>query len=750
MKFWIGALLLAAVASLVLAGRAWAAEQAWRDQAKSPDERAAALVGAMSLAEKFQLLRSSMPGLNPNRPADAIIAAGHVPGIARLGLPALRETDASLGVANLRNQREGDVATALPSGLALAATFDPQLAYEGGAMIGSEARAKRFNVMLAGGVNLVREPRNGRAFEYLSEDPLLSGVMAGEQVRGIQSNRIVSTVKHFALNDQETGRHVLDVKIGEAAARESDLLAFQIAIERGRPGSVMTAYNKVNGAYASQNRWLLTDVLKRDWRFAGWVMSDWGNVHSVDAINAGLDQQSGEEIDGFRGHGIPFGKPLMAALDEGRVAPARIDEAVRRYAHALFASGAFDQETLQPAPIDYEANARVAERQAEQAIVLLRNEGGVLPLADDVRSIALIGGHADIGVLSGGGSSQVRPVGGPALEVVPSKGGGAGFISKVYHPSSPLKALKARYPQADIRFADGSDPAAAAALARGAQVAIVMVEEWRTEARDVPSLALPDNQDALVNAVAAANPRTVVVLQTGGPVLLPWAPRVPAILQAWYPGQRGAEALVSVLSGRVNPSGRLPVTFPASEAQLPRPQLDGMAAILAHPELDADAQPLPAFTVDYDIDGSNVGHRWFALKGHAPAYPFGFGLSYTSFEQGGLSVTGGDTVVAKARVTNRGQRAGIATPQFYAWVAARGGPPVPRLIGWARVDLKPGESREVSITADPRLLAEFDTSLPGWRIKGGEVPVTLADHAPLKPDNGQRASAMLNARTLAP
>jgi len=233
-----------------------------------PDARATALVHAMTLDEKLQLVRSSMPIMMRNRPSDAIIAAGYVAGLPRLGIPPLRETDASLGVSNMLNMRRNDEATALPSGLAMAASFDPELVYRAGAMIGSEARAKGFNVMLAGGVNLVREPRGGRAFEYAGEDPLLAGTIAGEQIRGVQSNGIVSTVKHFALNDQETGRNVLNVRIGEAAARESDLLAFELAIERGQPGSVMTAYNKVNGDYASENKWLLTDVLRHDGAFA--------------------------------------------------------------------------------------------------------------------------------------------------------------------------------------------------------------------------------------------------------------------------------------------------------------------------------------------------------------------------------------------------------------------------------------------------------------------------------------------------
>jgi len=238
--------------------------------------RADALVKQMTLDEKITYLHGLFPPNTKPAPADMIPSAGYVPGVPRLKIPALRESDASLGVANQVEQRKGDTATALPSGLALAASFEPKLAYESGAMIGSEARAKTFNVLLAGGVNLTRDPWGGRNFEYLGEDPLLAGEMAGASIRGVQSNHIVSTIKHFALNPQETGRHVVDARIGEADLRESDLLAFQIAIEKGQPASVMCAYNKVGGDWACENDFLLNKVLKRDWNYPGWVMSDWG------------------------------------------------------------------------------------------------------------------------------------------------------------------------------------------------------------------------------------------------------------------------------------------------------------------------------------------------------------------------------------------------------------------------------------------------------------------------------------------
>jgi len=722
-----------------------ASENVWLQQELPPAVRAAALVAELTQEEKLQLVYGHMPMLMRKRPDDAVMAAGYVTGVPRLGIPPLRETDASLGVANLLNMRRDDVATALPSALSLASSWDPELAYATGAMIGSEARAKRFNVMLAGGVNLAREPRNGRNFEYLGEDPLLAGILAGESIRGVQSNGIVSTVKHFAFNNQEIGRSVLSARIGEAPARESELLAFQLAIERGRPGSVMAAYNRVNGQYSSENDWLLNKVLKGDWAYPGWVMSDWGGVHStVAAALGGLDQQSGAELD----KQPFFGAPLKLAIEQGAVPQARLDDMVRRILHGLIASGAFDRPADTAEPIDYAANAAVAERAAEQGTVLLKNDGGLLPLSAKLKSIAVIGGHADVGVLSGGGSTQVRPVGGPALEIRLKSGPAAMFARRTYYPSSPLKAIQARFPQAQVGYADGSDLAAAEALARKVDVVLVFGEEWRTEAQDNLGLGLDGEQDALVAAMARANPRTVVILQTGGAVLMPWLSRVPAVLQAWYPGQRGGEAIASVLSGAVNPSGRLPLSFPASLDQLPRPQLDGSD----DDQLNANAtyavvQNAKPFEVDYDIDGANLGYRWYALKGHRPLFPFGHGLSYTRFDYSKLRVTGGETIRARLTVRNRGKRAGIATPQVYAMVAVRGGPPVPRLIGWQRVGLKPGERREVEIVADPRLLAEYDTELPGWRIRGGEVRVSVGDNAG---DIRLETSARLEAAVLKP
>ncbi|WP_294054502.1 beta-glucosidase [Sphingomonas sp.] len=712
--------------------------------------RARAIVAKMSLDEKIALLHGLFPPRAAGKTQNELIqAAGHIDGIPRLGVPLVRESDASLGVANQIEQRKGDVATALPSSLATAASFDPEVARAGGAMIGSEARSKRFNVLLAGGVNLTRDPWGGRNFEYLGEDPLLAGTMAGAHIQGIQSNKIVSTIKHFALNAQETGRMVLDARIDEAALRESDLLAFEIAIEQGKPGSVMCAYNKVNGDWACENDFLLNQVLKRDWGYRGWVMSDWGAVHTtVKAANAGLDQQSGQELDS----GMYFSpEALKPAIESGQVPIARIDDMVVRYLTGLIETGAYD--TPMPATSetpDYTAHADVAQRAAEAGIVLLKNEGGILPLAASAKRIVVIGGAADLGVLSGGGSSQVRGVGGAPIEIPLSTGGSASFARITYHASSPLKALQAALPGVAVEFVDGRNLSQVAERAAAADLAIVFATQWATEADDVPDLRLPSHQDALIAAVAAAQPNTVAVLETGGPVLMPWLGQVKAVVQAWYPGQRGGEAIANILTGKVNPSGRLPITFPAAASQPVRPApvgLDRLSALEAQAAADpgaAGGHVLQSFPVEYP-EGSDVGYRWYAKQGLKPLFPFGHGLSYTSFAYRNPVVTGGKRLSVTFEVVNTGAREGADVPQLYVSRDGSGKPM--RLAGFQRVTLTPGEVRKVTLVAEPRILADYDTRLPGWRVGGGRYNVAIAHDSA---DRTMMLEANLDAATMKP
>ncbi|MDA3914258.1 glycoside hydrolase family 3 protein, partial [Oleiagrimonas sp.] len=473
-----------------------AATQPWMNTTLSADQRASLLEAHMTQAQKFRLIRSNYGSTHNGlpMPKGALGSAGYVPAVPSLGIPALQETDAGLGVAKPHPGGEG--ATAMPSGLASAATWDPHIEYAGGAMIGDEAHRKGFDVMLAGGVDLVREPRNGRNFEYAGEDPLLAGTMVASVVRGIQSRHVISTVKHYAVNDQETARTTISSELNKAAMRESDLLAFRIAVTEGHPGAVMCSYNRVNGTYTCQDPFLLNRVLKQDWGFKGWVMSDWGAVHStVQAANAGLDQESAaREFD----KEIYFGKPLQSAIADGKVQQSRVDDMVHRILRSMFAVGVFDHPPRKR-PIDFAADTRVAQKTEEAGAVLLANHDHLLPLSTHLQHIVLIGTHADKGVLSGGGSSTVRPPGGNVV-----KGGVPGQWpgTPMYLPSAPLAAIRKLAPGADVQFDSGSHPAAAARAAAGADVAVVFVHQWEAESFDRPTLALPGNQDALVAAVA--------------------------------------------------------------------------------------------------------------------------------------------------------------------------------------------------------------------------------------------------------
>jgi len=670
------------------------------------------------------------------KPAGSIGSAGYVAGIPRLGVPALQETDAELGVANPGNVRPGDTATAMPSDLALASTWDVALARRQGEAVGAEARAKGFNVLLGGTANLIRDPRGGRNFEYFSEDPLLTGLMAGSMIAGAQSRGLISTTKHFALNAQETDRVVLDARIDPAAMRESDLLAFEIAIERGRPGAVMCAYNQVNGRYSCENDWLLNEVLKTDWRYPYFVMSDWGAVHStVRAAMAGLDQESGEQLDTQNF----FGRPLAEAVAKGEVPEARLDDMVRRILTSIFAHGLAD-ETSAADPADFAASDRVALAIEREGAVLLKNQG-LLPLPADARRLVVIGAHADRGVPSGGGSSQVVPRGGIAFKEQIGRN-----RAMIFDPGSPLGAIRRQFPHARVDFDDGSIPERAAKAAAGADAVILFVDQWMTEGADAPSLKLPGDQDHLVQAVTRANPRTVVVLETGGPVLMPWLAHTAAVLEAWYPGQRGGEAIADILSGATDPSGRLPVTFPLSEQQLPHPKIQGDANGAPSGPVGRGGHYGVIFTAVYD-EGAAVGYKWFFERGERPLFPFGFGLSYAKFDLSDLAVNvSGAEVTASATVRNSSDRAGAAIPQFYVSGPKDAHIPL-RLADWARVDLKPGETRRVTVSIDPRLLATFDEAARRWRIRAGAYRLTAGFDSE---DRGSAASFELQSATLPP
>ena len=583
--------------------------QAWMDPSLDPDARADLMIHEMTLDEKIQLVHGAGWGVLRN---GAPVApehnggAGFVPGIPRLHLPDINLADSAVGVRMAALQSR--YATLLPSVIGLSASWDPDAAFLYGSVIGRELRAMGFNMSIGGGMDLIREPRNGRNFEYSSEDPILAGTMVGQLARGVQSNHIMGDIKHYVLNDQETGRNTLNAELDTRALRETDLLAFQIAITMAHPAGVMCSYNRVNGDYACENDYTLNQVLKHDWGFKGFVLSDWGGTHStVKAALAGLDQdQPGD--DNF------FSEPLKQAVLSGQVPQGRLDDMVHRIVRSMFATGVIDQPPTPRSVVDPFRGRDDAQKIEEESAVLLENTGGILPLsAAKTHSIAVIGGHADVGVLSGGGSAQVDSPGGNAVD---PKMGASVWGKAIYFPSSPLRYIREQAaPGAAITYDPGTDLAAAAKAASSAQLAIVFVTQWMSEGEDSATLSLPDNQDALVSAVAAANPNTIVVLENGGPISMPWAPSVKAVLESWYPGIGGGQAIADILFGRVNPSGKLPVTLAASDADLPHPQVTGLTPRTGNNGADAGAgrnqahRPSPSTTTSKAWRSATAGSR---------------------------------------------------------------------------------------------------------------------------------------------
>ena len=688
------------------------------EQSADPDDRAREVEKQLTDDERFGLISSLMVHVftpegnvrDPRVPEDVPQIAGWVRGVPRLGVPDLLITDAALGITNPAGGRPGDTATAMPSGLALGATFNRRLARETGVVLGREAKERGFNVLCGGSMNLVRDLHNGRNFEYLSEDPLLTGQIAAETVIGTQSIGVISLLKHLSLNASETNKFWLDAVIDPAAHRESDLLAFEIAIALAEPGSIMAAYNKVNGEYSSGNSTLLNDIVKGAFGFTGWVMSDWRAVYSWKFADFGLDQHSGAQLDEKEW----FDEPLRAALEAGEFSRERLSDMVRRILRSIFAVGADDEKGP---PSDRAAHAEVALETARQAIVLLKNEGGLLPLSDRVSTIAVIGGHADKGVPAGGGSSLTVPEGGfPVEDILGGDGPLSRLRREVFHPSAPLGHLRRLLPETSFTFDPALTPAAAAVAASRADVAIVFAPSIESEGFDSADRSLPYGHDAVIAAVAAANPNTIVVLETGNPPLMPWLGDVPVVLEAWYGGQEGGRAIAEVLTGAVNPGGRLPVTFPASDDQL----------VFASVPNFGEPWGTPA-TIEYR-EGSDVGYRHHAKHGHQPFFAFGHGLSYTTFAYTAASFAAdGPRVSATVSVTNTGDRRGSEVVQLYT--TSLDGAVRQRLLDYERVELEPGESVAVVLTADPRVLADFDREGDGWRVRGGEYGFAIGRSA---------------------
>ena len=678
----------------------------WLDIERGPDERAALALAQMTQDEKVQLVHG-VEAYGPKAPAQWNGGAGFVPGIARLKLPDLNMADSTVGVT--RGAMRGRYSTLMPAAIAEASAWDRQLSYDYGALIGRELRAEGYNVSLAGGSNLMREPRNGRTFEYRGEDPLLTGTLVAQAIRGLQDQHVIGDIKHYALNDQETGREIGNVLIDYKAARESDLLAFEIGVKEGEPGMVMCAYNKVNGDWACENDELLNRTLKGEWGFKGFVLSDWSATHSTTkAMRNGLDQeQPGAEH---------YGEALKQAIAEGQVPQARLDDAVRRILRTMFALGVVDDPPRQRV-VDIYTGFEISQRIAEAGSVLLKNSG-VLPLPR-AGTIAIIGAHADVGVLTGGGSGQVDPPGGNAVKVPKGLGG-------IWYPSSPLKALTAAAPGVSFIFDEGTDPAHAAQVAAKADIAIVFAAQSASEGVDAKTLSLPADQDALIAAVSAANQRSVVVLETGGPVLMPWVDNVGGVVEVWYPGARGGEAIARLLLGEANFSGKLPITFPRSEADLPVATIAGTGlkrVPVDDPTLPAGRRrwALPDFDIPYP-QGAKVGYKWYDAMNKAPLFAFGHGLSYTTYAYSKLNVTPSEITFT---VTNTGTHAGSETAQVYAALPPSKRSAPQQLVGWTNVTLAAGEAKTVTVKIEALLLSVYDAKARRWVQPKGRYEIRV-------------------------
>jgi beta-glucosidase len=678
--------------------------------------RADTLVSKMTLDEKLQFIHSeyamsAVPGGG----------AGYIQGVPRLGIPDLNMVDSATGSGSTSQP-----STTFPATIALAASWDRRLSSDFGRHVAIELRAQGFGMGLGGGTNLAREPRGGRLFEYLGEDPVLAGEMLAERTDGTQREKVIATIKHYAGNEQEHNRGGGNSQIDERTLRELYLLPFEIAAKRAQPGSVMCSYNRLNGAYACENSHLLNDVLKNDWRFEGQVQSDWGATHSTaNAINAGLDE---EEDVGSTVYLTPTA--VRQAIASGSVSTARLDDMVRRKLYVMIRTGVMDDPPKGGTPIDFAGANAFAQAVSEQSMVLLKNDNNQLPLsAGSLSRIVVIGGHADAAVLTGGGSGNTRdPVTGAFAGCGGLTFGTSTGCSWWTNPwlklNTPIvAAIRALAPSAQVSFAGNSDQQSpfrtytqqeinqAAALAAGSDVAIVVVAQPAGEDfGDLQSLSLanPSNQDALVSAVAHANPRTIVVVESGNPVLMPWKDSVAAIVEAWYPGEGGGNAIANVLFGRVNPSGKLPVTFPVRDQDTPTWGQSGAF------------EPDPVYAEKLDM-----GYRWYDAKNITPMFEFGYGLSYTHFSYSGLSVNHrpDGSIDVSFMVRNDGRMAGAEVPQVYLGVPYSDEPPR-RLVGWEKIGLNPGEARHVRVTVTPRMQSVWDTTRNGWRyVPGGTVYV---------------------------
>jgi len=683
---WIAAAILIAFAFLPALLRAAHAPEA-REQsagaalshAAAVEARVDALVKRMTLDEKIQLIGGTPDGF-------------HTHAIPRLGIPSLKMSDGPMGLRN------DEPSAAFPAGIALAATWDRQMALRMGQAMGLEARARGVHILLAPGINIQRIAIGGRNFEFYGEDPYLAGETAVQFIRGVQSEGVIATVKHFVANNQEYQRGTIDAEISERALHEIYLPAFKAAMQEGHAWAVMAAYNRVNGTHCAENKVLLTDILKKRWGFRGLVMSDWGATHKgVEAALAGLDLE------------MPHPKfmnaqTLLPAIQSGEVAESVINDKVRRILRAAIAMHFFDRpQEKADLPRYSGASSRVALEGAREGIVLLKNQDHLLPLDPSrVHSIAVFGPNANPAVTGGGGSSHVVPF--RATSVLQG-------LDDFAEPNIRVDYIPFAYSAGANSAASRSDFRAEAALAARDDVAVVCVGfSAKTESEGADrTFSLPPGQNQLIEAVAHANPRTIVVLNSGGAVdMTGWIEKIGALMEAWYPGQEGGRAVAEILLGIVDPSGKLPATFERHWGDA--------AADRNYPGKNGK--------VVYR-EGIFVGYRYFDHAGVKPLFPFGYGLSYTTFAYSDLNVApDGTGERVSFEIRNTGSRVGAEIAEIYVH---EDHPPVPRppkeLKQFVRVSLAPGEAKHVQVDLPRSAFAYYDTSIHGWKTAPGSYEV---------------------------
>ena len=648
--------------------------------AKDWDARARDLVGQMTLGEKIQELHG-ISDTNHYR---------YVPPIPRLVIPAFHIANGPAGVGPAGDTPQRP-ATALPAPILMAASWDAPLIGDYGVIIGREAKDLDEDLMESPDINIARVPQNGRTFEAFGEDPYLVSRMSVAEIQGIQSQGIIANVKHYAVNNQEMNRLKINAIVDERTLHEIYLPAFEASVKEGKVASLMAAYNQVNGTFCCENDLLLNQILKKDWGFKGFITSDFGAVHStVPSAMAGLDLEMPT--------GKYFGTNLVAAVQSGEVPMSVIDDKLIRRFRTMMEYGYFDR-TEKRKPIPARKDGAEARRFAEEGMVLLKNEANELPLVPDhLQSLAIIGPYATNAMTGGGGSSHVEPL----------------------YTVAPVEGIQQRVgSKVKVVFDAGSDAAQAAALAKSCDVAIVMIGDDATEGRD--HLLTLSNQDDLVQVVAAANPHTVVVLKTGSPVFMPWLDKVSAVLEAWYPGEEDGNAVASILFGDVNPSGKLPITFPRQLADVPAntpKQYPGVAGAAHYSE------------------GIFVGYRYYDAQKIEPLFPFGYGLSYTTFACKNLAITpqnlstnynAEQSVAVDFDVMNTGSRAGKTVTELYVGFPSTDTVPQPpaQLKGFEKIAVKPGQTRHVRLTLNSKAFGYWDTQMHGWGIMPGTYRIMV-------------------------